>query len=51
MIQLEGQTFEVEVLWLDNSDEPLIGSGFFAKYADILQFNYKDNTISFLLKQ
>lgn len=42
--------FNLNVIWLENSDEPLIGSGFFAKYADMLQFNYKENTVSILLK-
>ena len=44
------QEFQVEVLWLENANEALIGSGFFAKYAEILQLNYKSDTLSILLK-
>ena len=49
-IKLDNKLFEVDILWLEHSDEALIGSGFFAKYAEILQLNYKSDTLSILLK-
>jgi predicted aspartyl protease len=49
-VELNNTRFKVKVLWLENSIEPLIGSGFFSKYSNILQLNYAANSISILFK-
>jgi hypothetical protein len=45
-----GQTFTVETIWLDIEDDPLIGSGFFAKNLDKLSLEYSQNKIAIRLK-
>ena len=45
------QVFKVEVVWLGFGDEPLIGSGFFAKFTEFFSVDYKDNQIRLSLKK
>ena len=39
-VKIEEFEFDVEIVWLDDSNEALIGSGFLAKYAKYLNIDY-----------
>ena len=41
--------FEVEIVWLDDSDEALIGSGFLSKYTKYLNIDYQNSTLKIQL--
>ena len=41
---------DVEILWLDETDEALLGSGFLAKFSNYLNINYKEDKIEIELK-
>ncbi len=45
------QKLEIEICWLENTDETLLGSGFLSKYLNLLSIDYEKSIISLSLKQ